>query len=123
MTDLDELLQRDGRRWQAEFQPPELAAMVATATRPAPHEPGWAWPILAAVLLLAIPLVTVLLRQDHGTSIRWCTRRHPGRDRPVFARPGALGAGGQPAGRPLGECVGRHRQDPRAGVLRGVCRC
>jgi hypothetical protein len=66
MTDMDELLQRDARRWQADFQPPELAAMVATATRPAPHRARWAWPILAAVLLLAIPLVTVLLRQNHG---------------------------------------------------------
>ena len=64
MTDLDELLQRDARRWQAEFQPPELAAMVAMATRPA--RARWAWPILAAVLLLAIPLLTVVLRQTHS---------------------------------------------------------
>ncbi|HEX4726271.1 MAG TPA: hypothetical protein VH298_00640, partial [Jatrophihabitans sp.] len=60
------------------FQPPELAAMVATATRPAPGRARWAWPILAAVLLLAIPLLTVLLRQS----------QHPAVHQPVGPAPG-----------------------------------
>jgi hypothetical protein len=78
MTDMDELLQRDARQWQAEFQPPELSAMVATATRPAPPRARWAWPILAAVLLLAVPLVTVARRQHrHSTVIRSVTSPAP----------------------------------------------
>jgi len=63
MTDLHELLQRDGRRWQADFRPPDLDAMLAEATRRAPRA-RWAWPIVAAVLLLTIPLATVLLRSN-----------------------------------------------------------
>jgi hypothetical protein len=66
MTDLDELLHAEGRRWQAGFQPPPLDPMVATAQSTTGRS-RWAWPILAAVLLLAVPLVTVLLR--HSTHI------------------------------------------------------
>lgn len=62
MTDLHDLLERDGRRWRDGFRPPDLDAVLAEATRPRPSRTRWVWPIVAAVLLLAVPLVTVLLR-------------------------------------------------------------
>jgi hypothetical protein len=64
MTDLNELLEQDGRRWRAGFQPPDLDAMLAGTTRSRTRRARWAWPIIAAVLLLTVPLITVLVRSN-----------------------------------------------------------
>jgi hypothetical protein len=64
MTDLHDLLEQDGRQWRDGFVAPDLDAMLAEVTRSQRSRARWAWPILAAVLLLAVPLVTLLLRPD-----------------------------------------------------------
>lgn len=63
--DLDELLSRHGQNWQRSFTAPPLDGMLSVATS-APDHRGrrWLLPIAAAVLLLAIPLITVLALRD-----------------------------------------------------------
>jgi hypothetical protein len=62
---LDSLLTEDGRRFRAEFIPPGLDGMLSSALDYSRPRRRWVWPVLAAVLLLAIPLLTVLLVR-HG---------------------------------------------------------
>jgi hypothetical protein len=71
MTDLHDLLEREGRRWRDGFTAPDLDAMLGELTQPRRSRVRWVWPIAAAVLLLTVPLVTVLLRPNSrpgGTS-------------------------------------------------------
>jgi hypothetical protein len=58
---LDSLLTEHARRSRAEFTPPVLEGMLTSALDSGRSHRRWVWPVLAAVLLLAIPLVTVLL--------------------------------------------------------------
>ncbi len=60
---VDELLERDGERWRSAFSPPPLAGMLAVATTSPRHRTRWVWPLVAAVVLLVIPLATVLAVQ------------------------------------------------------------
>jgi len=62
---LDRLLTEHARRSLAEFTPPELAGMLDAAVDSGRPRRRWAWPVLAAVVLLAVPLITVLLAR-HG---------------------------------------------------------
>jgi hypothetical protein len=62
---LDSLLAEHARRSLAEFTPPVLDGMLTAALDSGRPRRRWVWPVLAAVLLLAIPLVTVLLVR-HG---------------------------------------------------------
>lgn len=58
---VDELLTRRARSWRQDFTAPPLEGMLAIAIdEPEHHARRWLWPIVAAVLLLAIPLITVL---------------------------------------------------------------
>ena len=69
MTDVHDLLEQDGRRWRADFRPPEFDVMLAEATRTRPGRTRWIWPVVAAVLLLTVPLITVMVRSD-GRHVR-----------------------------------------------------
>jgi hypothetical protein len=63
--DLDELLSRHGQDWQRGFTAPPLDGMLSVATSGPDHRGRrWLAPIAAAVLLLAIPLITVLALRD-----------------------------------------------------------
>jgi hypothetical protein len=62
---LDSLLTEHARRSLAEFTPPGLDGMLTAALDAGRSRRRWVWPAVAAVLLLAIPLVTVLLVR-HG---------------------------------------------------------
>jgi hypothetical protein len=62
---LDSLLAEHALRSLAEFTPPGLDGMLAAALDAGRPRRRWVWPAVAAVLLLAIPLVTVLLVR-HG---------------------------------------------------------
>jgi hypothetical protein len=67
---LDRLLIEHARRSRAEFTAPGLDGMLSTAVDASPSHRRWAWPLLAAVLLLAIPLITVLLVRHDRTAER-----------------------------------------------------
>lgn len=62
---LDRLLIEHARRSRAEFTAPRLDGMLSSAVDSSRSRRRWVWPALAAVLLLAIPLITVLLVR-HG---------------------------------------------------------
>ncbi|HEX4729228.1 MAG TPA: hypothetical protein VH298_15590 [Jatrophihabitans sp.] len=62
---LDELLAGYARSWNAGFTAPPLAGMLEQATSRPGHRRRWLLPAVAAALLLAIPLITVLLVR-HG---------------------------------------------------------
>jgi hypothetical protein len=62
---LDRLLIEHARRSRAEFTVPGLDGMLSSAVDSSRPRRRWVWPALAAVLLLAIPLITVLLVR-HG---------------------------------------------------------
>jgi len=66
--ELDRALDESGRQFRTSFQPPDLDAMLARATGSSGSGRRWLWPALAAVLLLAIPLVTVIAlhRRPHA---------------------------------------------------------
>jgi hypothetical protein len=64
MTDVHDLLERDGRQWRDGFRPPDLEVMLGEATRPGRSRARWVWPVVAAVLLLTVPLITLLLRSN-----------------------------------------------------------
>ena len=57
--DLDTLLRRHGQTWQDDFTPPPLAPMLETATGPSRGH-RWVPALVAAVLILAIPIGTVV---------------------------------------------------------------
>ncbi|HEU5270834.1 MAG TPA: hypothetical protein VFU36_12985 [Jatrophihabitans sp.] len=59
------MLAEHARRSLAEFTPPGLDGMLTAALDAGRSRRRWVWPAVAAVLLLAIPLVTVLLVR-HG---------------------------------------------------------
>jgi hypothetical protein len=59
-TDLDAALRAHARHWQGEFNPPPLAGMLEVAVASRRSRLRWAGPLIAAVLLLAIPLITVV---------------------------------------------------------------
>jgi hypothetical protein len=62
---LDSLLTEHARRSRAEFTPPGLDGMLGAALDSSRPHRRWVWPVLAAVILLVIPLITVLLVR-HG---------------------------------------------------------
>jgi hypothetical protein len=62
---LDSLLTEHARRSRAAFTTPALDGMLGAALDAGRPRRRWVWPVLAAVLLLAIPLITVLLVR-HG---------------------------------------------------------
>lgn len=61
MTEVHDLLEQDGRHWRDGFVAPDFDAVLAEVTRPRHSRARWVWPIVAAVLLLVVPLVTVLV--------------------------------------------------------------
>lgn len=63
---LDHTLTEHARRARAEFTPPGLDGMLSALDSSQPRR-RWVWPALAAALLLAIPLVTVLLVRHDRT--------------------------------------------------------
>lgn len=65
---LDSLLAEHARRSRAAFTPPALDGMLSSAVDSSRPRRRWVWPVLAAVLLLAIPLITVLLVRHGRTS-------------------------------------------------------
>jgi len=65
---LDRLLTEHARRSRAEFTAPGLDGMLSAALDAGRPRRRWVWPVLAAVLLLAIPLITVLLVRHGRTS-------------------------------------------------------
>jgi len=64
---LDRLLIEHARRSRAEFTPPGLDGMLSSVVDSGRPHRRWVWPVLAAVLLLAIPLITVLLVRHSRT--------------------------------------------------------
>jgi hypothetical protein len=73
---LDRLLFEHARRSRAEFTAPGLDGMLGSALDAGQARRRWAWPVLAAALLLAIPLVTVLLIR-HGRTAEQPTQPSP----------------------------------------------
>lgn len=65
--ELDELLGRHAQNWQRGFTAPPLGGMLAVATSEPEHRGRrWLWSVAAAVLLLAIPLITVLALRNRS---------------------------------------------------------
>lgn len=64
---LDRLLVEHARRSRAEFTAPGLDGVLSAALDSSRPHRRWVWPALAAVLLLAIPLITVLLVRHDRT--------------------------------------------------------
>jgi hypothetical protein len=60
---IEQLLDRQGEHWRSRFVPPALDGMLAVATAPAHRRSRWVWPLVAAIALLVIPLVTVVAVQ------------------------------------------------------------
>jgi len=74
---LENLLLEDARRSRAEFTAPGLDGMLGSALDSSRPHRRWMWPALAAVLLLAIPLITVLLVGHGRTAGQPAQPAHP----------------------------------------------
>jgi hypothetical protein len=74
---LDRLLIEHARRSRAEFTAPGLDGMLTTVLDAGRPRRRWVWPAVAAVLLLAIPLVTVLLVRHGRTAEQPAQPAHP----------------------------------------------
>lgn len=67
-TELDAALRTHARHWRNDFGAPPLAGMLEVAVTSKRSPLRWAGPLIAAVLLLAIPLITVLSLHHHARS-------------------------------------------------------
>jgi len=67
---LERRLERRGAELRRDLELPDLHAMITHAVEPPRPRLRWTWPLVAALLLLAVPLVTVLLvrRASHSDS-------------------------------------------------------